>query len=274
MSIDHMTTPIITAEQKQQFDRDGYLIARGLLSNKDVDELKETFMNMHAGGPIPGCFKPASPEEANGDVLKLYPRMMHPHRVNDVAFRYMIHSTIMDALAVLIEEEPLAAQSMFYFKPPGAKGQALHQDNFYLKVEPGTCIAAWVAVDPADEENGGLVIVPGSQNSVIQCPHEADPQYSFTREEVDVPEGLQVVPANMQAGDVLFFNGNVIHGSYPNQSTDRFRRAFICHYTGTSALRIAGGYKPLYDRHGRVADMETSTWTGPCGTEFDSSSPH
>jgi phytanoyl-CoA hydroxylase len=42
-------------------------------------------MRMRAGGKIPGCFEPASPEEADGDILKLYPRMMHPHRVNALA---------------------------------------------------------------------------------------------------------------------------------------------------------------------------------------------
>ena len=63
---------------------------------------------------------------------------------------------------------------MYYFKPPGARGQALHQDNFYLKVEPGNCIATWTAIDPADEENGGMLIVPKTQNFDIVCPEEAD----------------------------------------------------------------------------------------------------
>ena len=78
---------------------------------------------------------------------------------------------------------------MLYFKPPGAKGQALHQDNFYLLVEPGTCIAAWIALDDADQDNGGMLVVPKSNQLEIQCPHEADPALSFTRHEVDVPEG-------------------------------------------------------------------------------------
>jgi len=37
-----------------------------------------------------------------------------------------------------------------------SRGQAFHQDNFYLRVKPGTCVAAWVAVDDADEENGSI----------------------------------------------------------------------------------------------------------------------
>jgi cysteinyl-tRNA synthetase len=42
---------------------------------------------------------------------------------------------------------------------------------------------------------------------------------------VPVPEGMPVEAVRMDAGDVFFFNGSVIHGSYPNRTADRFRRA-------------------------------------------------
>ena len=48
------------------------------------------------------------------------------------------------------------AQSMFYFKPPTARGQALHQDNLFLRAHPETCLAVWIAIDDCDGENGGL----------------------------------------------------------------------------------------------------------------------
>jgi ectoine hydroxylase-related dioxygenase (phytanoyl-CoA dioxygenase family) len=180
----------------------------------------------------------------------------------------------MAALGDLLGEEALAAQSMFYYKPPGARGQALHQDNFYLKVEPGTCIAAWVAIDPADQENGGMVVVPKSQNEPIYCPHEADPAVSFTRHEVDVPEGMSAVPVDLEPGDVLFFNGSVIHGSYPNTSKTRFRRSFICHYAGKSVCKISNFYNPLYRADGSVVTVEANPWGGPCGEEVPIPGPH
>src|SRR5690606_6735987 len=93
------------------------------------------------------------------DPLKRYPRVMHPHRFNETAKKYMLHQPVFDVLRDLYEEEPIAAQSMYYYKPPGSRGQALHQDNFYLKVEPGNCIAAWTAVERADEDNGCLLVV-------------------------------------------------------------------------------------------------------------------
>ena len=265
---------VLTQAQKQQFREDGYLVAQGLF-REEATEMKELFMTLHAAGPIPGYFHPVPAEEAGGDILKQYPRMMHPHRYNKKAMDYMLHPKVMHILADLYGEEPLAAQSMFYFKPPGAKGQALHQDNFYLKVEPGTCIAAWTAVDAADEENGGLFVVPESNRFDILCPHRADPSVSFTREEVDVPEGYQPVPVIMEAGDVLFFNGSVIHGSYPNTSSDRFRRAFICHYANASATKIGKHYKPLYHHDGReVQGIDNNMDGGPCGTEYEAKEAH
>ncbi|MFE5320218.1 phytanoyl-CoA dioxygenase family protein [Paenibacillus sp. NPDC056579] len=264
---------VLSEQQKKQFDEEGYLIVKGLLA-EDVERIKDEFMRLHAAGPIPGCFNPLSEEEANGDILKLYPRMMHPHKVNEIAFEYMLHPKVMNILADLFGAEPLAAQSMFYFKPPGAKGQALHQDQFYLKVEPGTCIAAWTAVDPADEENGGLFLVPRTNRFPIQCPHMADPEVSFTKEEVEVPEGYEVVPARMEAGDVLFFNGSVIHGSFPNTSGERFRRAFICHYSDGLTSKIGKYYKPLYRYDGTDLTVDENEDAGPCGNEFQSSGAH
>jgi len=265
-----MKSCIITDAQKELFDKDGYLIVKELFTKDEISKLKTHFMSLHAAGPIPGHFSPLSEEKANGDILKIYPRIMHPHKVDDVSNKYLLDERVFEVLTKMLNEEPLAAQSMFYFKPPGAKGQALHQDNFYLQVEPGTCIAAWTAVDASKEENGGLYVVPNSQHSEIQCPHEADPEKSFTREEVDVPEGLQPVPVILEPGDVLFFNGNVIHGSYPNVSKDQFRRSFICHYVGISTTKAGDHYKPLYKQDGTpMTDVETNQSGGPCGTEFE-----
>jgi ectoine hydroxylase-related dioxygenase (phytanoyl-CoA dioxygenase family) len=193
--------------------------------------------------------------------------MMHPHRVSDVAMRYMLHPAFGTELKVLLGEEAIAAQSMFYWKPPTARGQAFHQDNFYLKVHPGTCVAAWVALDEIDEENGCLFVAPGSHKLDIYCPEEADTRVSFTTHYVPVPEGLEQRAVRMHPGDVLFFGGNLIHGSFPNGSATRFRRSFICHYAGESAEELSKYYFPLYSMRGDVVTREVSTDGGPCGTE-------
>ncbi len=257
---------LLTRDQLQAFHQDGYLILRGLFQQDEIAELLDTFMTMHAGGPIPGCFSPASEEEAAADPLKRYPRMMHPHRVNEVARRYLLDDRLETVLAALFDEEPLAAQTMVYFKPPGGRGQAQHQDNFFLKVEPGTCIAAWVALDAADEENGGLSVVPGTHAMDLFCPEEADLDVSFTREFVPVPEGLEAIPTRLAPGDVLFFNGSLVHGSGPNRSADRFRRSFICHYIPRSAEKMSSWYRPILTMSGKEVTINANTDGGPCGT--------
>jgi ectoine hydroxylase-related dioxygenase (phytanoyl-CoA dioxygenase family) len=258
--------------QLDQFDRDGFLIVPRLLGETEVVALREEFMALHAAGPIPGHFQPR-PQDPDGpyDVLRDYPRILHPHQINALALRHLLDPRPAAILAQLLGEEPIAAQSMFYFKPPGARGQSLHQDNFYLRVEPGTCIAAWAAVDPIDRANGGLEVVPGTHRMELFCPEESDPELSFTRDHVAPPAGLNPTPVDMDPGDVLFFNGSLIHGSGPNTTTDRFRRSFICHYAGRSARKIASYYRTL-TMSGEEIVLDNAVFGGPCGEEI--SGPH
>ncbi len=258
----------ITNEQLQQFQRDGFLVVRGLINAEETQFLIEHFMKLHESG-VEGAlegYKAPRWEDSDGDILKHFPRVMHPHNWDEVSMKFMLDARFHAVLKGLFEGEVLAAQSMFYFKPPGARGQALHQDNFYLKVAPGNCMAAWLSLDDADQENGGMFIVPGSHEAGVLCPHPADPEKSFTVEEVDVPQGMKPVPCDLKAGDVLFFNGSVIHGSYPNTSDERFRRAFICHYMPESSTEISQWYK-LFDFDGNRVARHESEWGGPCGTE-------
>lgn len=225
----------LTAEQIAQFDRDGFIVLRSHFTRAEVKELEAAHDALYQRRTVPGCFM-ADPHDP--EPLKRYPRMMHSHRVDETAMRYLLHPTLEPVLASLMGEAPIAAQSMYYWKPPTARGQALHQDNFYLKSYPGTCLAAWIPIDRADRESGGLFVVPGSHKMDLFCPEEADPTVSFTREFVPVPEGLTQVPVDLDPGDVLFFGGNVIHGSEPNMTADRFRRSFICHYIGASSQEV------------------------------------
>ena len=217
----------MSVEQIEKFRRDGYVAALQVFTAREVAELRDTFMEMGRNGPVEGLSESGKAFNHGGEVqydrsdpLACYPRMMHPHShlekpVGPLAMKYMLHPKLEPILATLFEEEPLAVQSMFYFKPPGARGQALHQDNFYLRVKPGTCLAAWMALDDADEENGGITCVPNTQSYPIQCPGKANPAESFSSERIAPPAGAQPEVIALKAGDVLFFNGNVIHGSAP-----------------------------------------------------------
>jgi ectoine hydroxylase-related dioxygenase (phytanoyl-CoA dioxygenase family) len=274
----------LTEQQLADFHRNGYRIERGLFSPEEIAEIRDGFMDASANGPVDGLSETRRANHTNGysdnDPLARYPRMMNPHRhpdkaVGPLSLKYLLDKRLEDRLADLFGDEPIAAQTMFYFKPPGARGQDFHQDNFYLRVKPGTCMAAWVAIDDCDEENGTMSVVPTSNTLDIACPEPADSNLFFTTEHVEIPAGMNKVPCILKAGDVLFFNGSIIHGSFPNTSKTRFRRSFICHYVPAACAEVAQFYKPLLRFNGQQVEKAPAIGGGPCGTLQDAiKGPH
>lgn len=254
---------MLSQEQVKRYHRDGYVVARGLFSRQEAEFYIHHYMRLREAGSYPGDFQGVDPQ--SNDPLKRYPRMIHMHRWDEVSLKWMIDPRLNACMTALLGKEPYAVQTMLYFKPPGARGQALHQDNFYLRVQPGTCIAAWMALDPCDEQNGCLMVVPGTQDLPILCTVPADTTQSFTDITVPVPKDLPIVPVVMEPGDVLFFNGSLIHGSNPNRTTDRFRRALIGHYAVGDAEKIAQFYHPVLRMDGTEVKLGVSEGGGPCG---------
>lgn len=259
-------TNALTTDQLNRYHADGYLIVRGLFSKDEVAHYLEHVMSMHAGRRIPN-YKFLTQEESGGDPLNVYPRIMHPHRFDALSKQWLLDERVANVLRDLMDEEPIAAQSMLYFKPPRARGQAFHQDNLYLQVKPKSCIAAWVALDRSDPKNGGLSVCPGTHTMRIACPERADLSISFSTELVRPPVGRDPVPAILDPGDVLFFNGSVVHGSTPNTSDTRWRRSFICHYAPASTQEISPFYTPSLDMAGNELRFPPAQSGGPCGSE-------
>lgn len=249
------------------FERDGYAVARGLFSREEADGYIDHFMRLREADSYAGDFSGVN--ATDDDPLKAFPRMIHMHRWDRVSLDWMIEPRIAAWLEGLTGQPAYAVQTMLYFKPPGSRGQALHQDQFYLKTKPGTCVAAWMALDACDEANGCLRVVPASGNLPVLCAEAADTTESFTDVTVPLPDSLRAEPVVMAPGDVLFFNGSVIHGSLPNVTTDRFRRSLIGHYVTGDARQVAKFYKPVLDMAGNEVDFAESEGGGPCGVWVD-----
>jgi len=258
---------MISTAQKQQFDDQGYLVLRGLFSPEEIQTLTDHYMEIRQQGQKPGDF--SGVDLTSQDPLKKFPRMIHMHRWDELSLQWMLDSRIADALTGLMGAEPYAVQTMIYFKPPQARGQAVHQDQYYLRVQPGTCIAAWLALDTCDEETGCIRVIPGSQKWPLLCTIKADTTQSFTDVTVPIPDGTAVEPVLMAPGDMLFFNGQLVHGSGPNHSHDRFRRSLIGHYIAGEAQKVAQYYHPALRMDGSVIELETSQGGGSCGIWVD-----
>jgi ectoine hydroxylase-related dioxygenase (phytanoyl-CoA dioxygenase family) len=248
---------------KKFFDENGYVVARSLFSPAEVETLREHFMDLREAGTYPGDMVADVPK--SGDPLARFPRMIHMHRWDESSRAWLTDERINQCLTTLLEAEPYAVQTMLYFKPPGARGQALHQDNFYLQAQPGTCAAAWLALDDCDEENGCMQVVPGSHKWPILCAQEADDETSFTNITTPLPPNAQSLPVLMKAGDVLFFGGALVHGSFPNTSATRFRRSLIGHYVEGQTTELTRFDQPVLRMNGEELFLNFSAGGGPCG---------
>lgn len=254
---------MVTAEHQHQFAEQGYVVVRGLFSRDEVARYRDHYMQLRKHGSYPGDM--AGVDSNNTDPLKIYPRMIHMHRWDQLSLEWMIDPRLDECMTAFLGRSPYAVQTMIYFKPPGARGQALHQDNFYLRAQPGTCIAAWMALDEIDEANGCLQVVPGSHTWPLLCTEKADTKVSFTDVTVPLPPGTTSLPVVMEPGDVLFFNGQIVHGSYPNTTTDRFRRALIGHYIEGRAEQVATFYHPALRMDGTPLEINVAEGGGSCG---------
>ncbi|GAB3199121.1 phytanoyl-CoA dioxygenase family protein [Nocardioides hungaricus] len=99
---------------------------------------------------------------------------------------------------------------------PGNKAQMLHRDlenNHFAvtmgKSGPMVMVNFLIALTDFTEENGATRVIPGSN-------HWDD------YEDRGTPE--MTIPAEMKAGDVIFFNGKVVHGGGANVTESERRR--------------------------------------------------
>src|SRR5262245_44225804 len=123
------SSPLISPEQVAQFHRDGYCVVDGLFSRAEIEAIEAFFEDFrHIGLAV--FDKGHKYEEI--DPTKNQLRAMHPHRHSERAKAWALNPRVASVLATLLGRDPLLAQTMYYFKPPGAKGQGMHQDNFYL----------------------------------------------------------------------------------------------------------------------------------------------
>jgi phytanoyl-CoA hydroxylase len=258
---------LISSDQYTRFRRDGFIAISGLVSPEDIDELRqhtedlmqgrlpeqssrmaERDLSRDSGVTVQGLEAP--PEHLSPmEKAQFFLRIHMLHRKLELHERFMLHPRVLDVLEVLIGPDVLAMQTMLFLKPPGKPGQGWHQDSFYIPTHPDTLCGAWIAIDDCDEYNGAMWFAKGSGHEPVYPPCPEVPYGFGDRLVRDIqhvrgvsdPNDEQnmltqvahrydevLVPA--KAGDVVFFNGHVLHRSKKNVTSDRFRRSFVSHY--------------------------------------------
>lgn len=138
---------------------------------------------------------------------------------------------------------------------PAATGGAnhWHQDLPYWPVlRGGVQTTAWIALDDADEDNGAMVMVPGSHRWGPQIDHlRATPDIDALPHRFGDAE-VRIIPRPVPAGHVHWHDSLTWHGSPPNRS-GRHRRAVAIHLmSGDTCFDSSGSH--VMRQHIAVAD--------------------
>ena len=225
---------MLTLGQIAQYDDRGYLIVSAFLDIQTVNAIRDHYMALRAQGSRPG--DSGGTDDQPDDANHQYPRMIHMQKWDDKTAAWSAQPKILQAVEQLIRDEPVLNQTMLYFKPPQSRGQGLHQDEQYITIDP--LIGIWIPLDKSDRDTGQMVVVPGSHANGNYKVEKANTEISFTNVQTVLPKDANITGLDMEPGDALFFHGRIIHGSYPNTTTDRWRRTFICHYVGKHATKF------------------------------------
>lgn len=232
---------MLTQEQLAFYRDNGYLIVEDLLEQAECDNIirhaEEVIMGATPLSPGTGVWmEPAAQElglvndENRCEYLFKIGHQMHMHP--GVFQKYATHPNVAAALKDLIGPDVKCVQSMYIDKPPHlGVGQPYHQDSWYLKTDPDSLLALWIACDDADVANGCLHVIPGSHLDPVH-PHEMplDPAQRILYIEVRTARSRKEIAVPLKKGDGVFFAGHVLHRSGNNTTSDRTRRAYVLHY--------------------------------------------
>lgn len=252
----------VNTDQVIAFRRDGYLVVRNLLLEQHVREVIAHAEDLlHARVTLPGV-PPVVAGESPRDREKKLLRVHMGHYDHELWERYLLYPRLLDVLEVLQGPDILAMQTMLFIKGPGSNGQGFHQDSYYIPTFPDTLIGAWVALDPADRENGCLWVAKDSHFEPIYPPlsghgygetlidgitkvehvggHSNDDEDPLNTLK-PIAERYEQVPIDLSPGDVVFFGGHVFHRSLRNRSEHRYRRSLVNHYCNARSFTTWGG---------------------------------
>lgn len=224
------TTPL-TEEQIAQYKEDGFIIIKGGCSDDLIHTFNAHIHAIRSADEMPDWAKPKKGKEFIDDKDRFSVRLFNPHLHDGFSLQMMKLPIVRGSLAQLLGDEATGVQSMYFYKEPNSPGQAAHQDYYYIRNEPNTLTATWIAMEQVNEENGCLWVIPGSHKLGVLShgavknlqEHEA---WTDEVEDVDLSKEIPVI---MEQGDILIFDSLLIHSSTRNRS-NRWRRSYVCHY--------------------------------------------
>ncbi len=234
------TTKASNGSLRDFYEENGYLVVPNALSESDLEELRTETLSICRGerGEIKG-FEPGLKEESAEETLRRYLCIHFPDKISKVMRKYLGTSKMVETLTQIIGPNVKCMQSMLFIKATGKPGQAWHQDEDFIPTRDSSLTGGWIAMDDATIENGCLWVIPGSHKHGILWPMEQqqDTRFDCTDESTGFPySDADAIPVEVKAGSIVFFNGYLLHRSFPNRAQRGYRRVLVNHYMNANSL--------------------------------------
>ena len=249
------TIRVAVLDQKQIdfYHNEGYLGVPDVLSADEVEELRRTTDEFVAN---------SREVSEHDDVYDLEPghtadeprvrRIKMPHLQHPSYDRAMRHPKIVQIADQLIGPGIRSRGTKLNMKSAGFGSPVeWHQDWAFYPHTNDDVLAVGIAIDELNEENGGLLVVPGSHTGPIHDHHENGYFVgAVTDTEIDPADSVRI---DVPAGGITIHHVRTLHGSAPNRSGSP-RRLMLIEICANDAW-------PLVDYKG-LDDMETHLLSG------------
>jgi|SRR5579883_318834 hypothetical protein len=237
-----MASGPLNSSQIAEYTERGFVLARGMFDAEEIGLLRraakeDKALDDHAFGRRDG----------EGGQVRL---SLWNHPGDSIYGMFARCETVVDSAERLLGGEVYHYHSKMIMKDARVGGAwAWHQDYGYW-YENGVLFpllaSAFIAVDPATRENGCLQVLERShQMGRINHVLTGD-QAGADRERVDeAVKRLPLVYVEMDPGDVLFFDCNLLHRSDQNRSENP-RWSMICCYNAARNDPYKESHHPRY----------------------------
>lgn len=263
----------LTQQQKEAYDRDGYLLIPFMFSPKEIELLYGVAIHDDVI---------SKKSYDRGDKEGFRTRLALWYSLDNDIYSLLARSErIVSGVEMLLEGEPAHFHSKLMQKEPKVGGAwEWHQDYGYWYRDGflfPNMLSVLTALTPSNRENGCLQVIRGS-HKLGRVEHGfAGEQVGANQERVD--EALKIMEleyVEMNPGDTLFFHGNLLHRSDRNNSTEP-RWSLISAYNRKDNKPYKEIHKSSYSSIDRVNDNAILEYQGGSISEhadFLVKSPH
>ena len=226
-------------QQLEQFDRDGFVIARGLVPQASCEAMKALALGhleaelqpleYEAQVKYPGS--PASLEAPGGRTVR---RLLQAYARDPLFREWATSAEVANRLRQLIGPKLALSQAhhncVMTKNPAFSSATGWHQDIRYWSFQRSELISVWLALGPEHEENGCLWLVPGSHQMDLRREQYDDDRFFRTDNDENCAILEARVAAELDEGDVLFFHCRLLHAAGRNRTAlTKFAAVFTYH---------------------------------------------